>query len=177
MANRNKKILVVDDDRFMREMLRVVLTRAGYEVSLASTGNEALEMVPALNPDLVLSDGLLPGLHGFMLCKALKEMEAAPKVVLLTAVYTKPTYKWEVKKEYGADDILRKPVKTEELISCLDRHLGTEREPGGDDVGTSSTEKASAAAAFCDEAAASVQPPVADERLMVGTSFSVVPAA
>jgi DNA-binding response OmpR family regulator len=118
-----KRILVVDDDRFVRDVLNLILTRADYDVLLAEDGRTAVEKAHDEQPDLVIIDGLLPGLHGFLACKAIKELEAPPKVILHTAVYTKPTYKWEVKQEYGADDILHKPVKPSDLLACIEKHL------------------------------------------------------
>ena len=118
-----KPILVVDDDRFMRELLDMILTRAGYEVSFAEDGRTAISKVQDERPDLVLIDGLLPQLHGFYACKAIKELDAPPKVILHTAVYTKPTYKWEVKREYGADDMLSKGGKSADLLACIEKHL------------------------------------------------------
>lgn len=118
-----KRILVVDDDHFMREMLHMILARAGYDVSFAEDGRTAVSKAKDERPDLVIIDGLLPGLHGFLACKAIKELSAPPKVILHTAVYTKPAYKWEAKGEYGADDMLYKPVKTDELLACIEKHL------------------------------------------------------
>jgi DNA-binding response OmpR family regulator len=106
-----------------RRLLESILTGADYEVLLAEDGRAAVEMASTLNPDLVITDGLLPKLHGFLVCKAIKEFDVPPKVVILTGVYTKPSYKWEVKKDYGADDILSKPVKPAELIACVKKHI------------------------------------------------------
>ena len=117
------KILVVDDSKLMREMLRIILDKEGYEVILAEDGAGALQVAAAENPDLVISDGLLPKMHGFLVCKALKELENPPKVVLLTGVYTKISYRWEVKTEYGADDILTKPFEKANLLACVEKHL------------------------------------------------------
>jgi DNA-binding response OmpR family regulator len=99
------------------------LTRAGYEVIFAEDGRTAVSKSNDERPDLVIIDGLLPGLHGFLACKAIKELDLPPKVILHTAVYTKPSYKWEAKGEYGADDVLYKPVKPDALLACIEKHL------------------------------------------------------
>src|SRR5947209_4318691 len=112
-----KQILVVDDDHYVRDMLNLILTRAGYLVSFAEDGRTAVEKARDERPDLVIIDGLLPGLHGFLACKAIKELAAPPKVILHTAVYTKPSYKWQVKSEYGAEDLLLKDRKSTRLNS------------------------------------------------------------
>lgn len=119
----NEKILIADDDRMTRRMLGAILSKAGYYLVIAEDGQAAVELAASENPDLVVIDGLLPKLHGFLACKAIKEMDSPPKVIILTGVYTKPTYRWEAKKEYGADDILLKPIKPEELIACIEKHL------------------------------------------------------
>jgi len=122
-----KQILVVDDDRATCEMLDLILTRAGYDVSLAEDGRTAVTRARDERPDLVIIDGLLPGLHGFLACKAIKELDAPPKVILHTGVYTKPNYKWEAKSQHGADDLLLKPVKPDELLACVKKHLSDSR--------------------------------------------------
>jgi len=123
--SRSRKILVADDSRIMRETLGLMLRAEGYQVIFAEDGQEAVEMAASEKPDLVIADGLMPKLHGFLACKAIKELEEPPRVILLTGVYTKPTYKWEVKKDYGADDLLTKPVGRPALIACVQQQLAS----------------------------------------------------
>jgi DNA-binding response OmpR family regulator len=118
-----RKILVADDSQVMRDLLKLMLVKGGYEVIFAEDGESVVQLAASQKPDLVITDGLLPKLHGFLACKAIKALENPPKVILLTGVYTKPTYRWEVKKEYGADDLLLKPVRSVELIACIEKHL------------------------------------------------------
>jgi DNA-binding response OmpR family regulator len=120
-----KRILVVNDNPFMRETLNLILLRAGYQVGLAEDDHDAIRKARAERPSLVLIDGLLPDLPGFQVSKALKELAAPPKVILLTGVYTKPSYGWEAKAYYGVDDVLLKPFKTAELLVCLEKHLAS----------------------------------------------------
>ncbi|HEY7543391.1 MAG TPA: response regulator [Blastocatellia bacterium] len=114
-----KKVLVVDDDQLMRMMLGMMLTRAGYEVMSAEDGRSALEKVATEKPDLVLTDGLMPDMHGLTVCKAIKRLAAPPKVVLLTA----STSEMKRAEAYAPDDILIKPVRSAELIACIERLL------------------------------------------------------
>ena len=118
-----RKILVVDDEVVIRELLTTVLERADYDVILAEDGLSAVEKATSEKPDLVITDGLLPKLHGFLACKAIKELHPAPKVILLTGIYTKLTYKWEVKAQYGADDLLTKTNRPADLLACVEKHL------------------------------------------------------
>lgn len=113
------RILVADDNAPLRKVMKDVLTRAGYEVLLAEDGLDAFEKALAVRPDLVITDGLMPKLHGFLVCKMLKQLEPPPKVILLTAVYTKPEYESEVKQRYGADELLIKPCRVADLLACI----------------------------------------------------------
>ncbi|HKV42923.1 MAG TPA: response regulator [Blastocatellia bacterium] len=115
-----KRILIADDDKFIREMLRLVLSRAGYDLQFVEDGQCAVDTARTDRPDLVLTDGLLPKLHGFEACKLIKAMENPPKVVVLTGVYTKPTYKWQIMTEFGADAVLNKPFQTADLLGCIE---------------------------------------------------------
>jgi two-component system alkaline phosphatase synthesis response regulator PhoP len=121
---RTYTILIADDSKIMRDMLRMILEKAGYHLIFAVDGQEAVEKAASEGPDLVIIDGLLPKLHGFLACKAIKEQEDAPKVVLLTGVYKKPSYRWEVKRDFRADELLIKPVGPKELLACVEKLLG-----------------------------------------------------
>ena len=118
-----RKILVADDDRITREIIGAILIRAGHEVVFAEDGKSAVELALSERPDLVFIDGLMPKMHGFLACKAIKELEWAPKVVLLTGIYTNPTYKWEAKGAFNADDLLKKPATRDQLVACIEKHL------------------------------------------------------
>ena len=120
-----RRILVVDDDAMLREMFTIILEQANYEVIVASDGVSGVAISKYEKPDLVILDGLMPKMHGFLACKAIKELEHPPKVILLTGVYTKPRYKVEAKYEYNADELLTKPIKPGDLVACVEKHLAS----------------------------------------------------
>jgi len=122
--NTPTKILVAEDEPTIRVLFKWVLENAGYEVIVVEDGAAAVEKAASEHPDLVITDGLLPKLHGFLVCQAIKALDPAPKVIISTAIYTKMTYKWEVKNKYQADDLLIKPVSPAELLQCVEKHLG-----------------------------------------------------
>jgi CheY-like chemotaxis protein len=130
---RRVKILVADDDGPLRKTIGKILDTAGYEVMLAEDGKSAVTRAAAEKPDLIITDALMPGLHGFLVCKTVKEFSPAPRVIMLTAVYTKPGFKWEARDKYGADDLLTKPFKVPELLSAIETQLaaGMTGEPLG----------------------------------------------
>jgi DNA-binding response OmpR family regulator len=120
---RPKKILVADDEPMLRAMLKEALEASGYLVTVVGDGKSVLEKVASEKFDLVLMDGLLPGMHGFLACKAIKELPSPPKVILFTGVYTKPKYRIEATQKYGADEMLTKPIDLDELLRRIARHL------------------------------------------------------
>lgn len=118
-----KKILVVDDEVMIRDLLTNVLERANYDVIIAEDGLSGVDKAASEKPDLVIIDGLLPKLHGFLACRAIKKLNPALRVILLTGIYTKPTYKWEAIDQYNADDVITKPTGPAELLACVEKHL------------------------------------------------------
>ncbi len=126
-----KKILIADDERFMRELLKAILTQSGYDLIFAEDGESAVKMAWKESPDLVLIDGLMPKMHGFLACKKIKEFDRPPKVIILTAIYKKPTYRSEVTNAYSADDLMLKPFNVAELLACVEKHLPQDEKVGG----------------------------------------------
>ncbi len=119
-------VLVVDDEANYLELLDFNLVQAGFEVEKACDGQEALDKVAKRRPACILLDGLLPKVHGFDVCRRLKsspETRSIP-VIIMTAVYKKLRYKYEVKGEYGADDFVTKPFDSEDLIRRIRLLIG-----------------------------------------------------
>jgi len=109
------KILVVDDDPNIREFIRDFLLEEGYEVETAENGRQALEILKDFNPDIVLTDYLMPEIDGITLCRSLKNDPETIDigVVLITGVNDLET---RIKGlSAGADDFLGKPVMIPEL--------------------------------------------------------------
>jgi len=112
------RVLVVDDEPTLLATLRFNLEREGYEVIVAADGAEALMLAEQEQPDLVLLDLMLPGMHGFEICRALRKRTSIP-IVILTA-RTEEVDR-VVGLELGADDL--KP-KEFDLLVILMRNRG-----------------------------------------------------
>jgi len=110
------RILVVDDEPTLLATLRFNLEREGYEVITASDGGEAIALADNVRPDLVLLDLMLPGMHGFEICRALRKHTSIP-IVILTA--RSDEVDRIVGLEVGADDYITKPFSMGELIARL----------------------------------------------------------
>ncbi len=110
------KILVVDDEPQIRRVMRTVLTRHGYEVVDARSGNEALAELRVELPDLVLLDLNLPGIGGIEACRTIRAGSEVPIIVL--SVRQSEKDKVEA-LDAGADDYVSKPFSMEELLARI----------------------------------------------------------
>ncbi len=114
------KILVVDDERPIVEILKINLEKNGYKVICAFDGETAAEKALADEPDLILLDVMLPKLDGFTVCKKIREKSSVP-IIMLTA------REEEVDKvlglELGADDYMTKPFSLRELMARVKANL------------------------------------------------------
>jgi adenylate cyclase len=120
-------ILVVDDDADVRRMLQILLTNAGYRVSLAATGEEALAYLELVTPDLVLLDVALPGVDGCQVMEHIKSNPDRPFIpVILVTGHSDPQSKVAA-LDAGADDFLVKPVDLAELLARVRAMLRLQR--------------------------------------------------
>ena len=114
------KILVVDDDLDILEVLRFLLRKNGYEVIALSEAQKVIETVKEAQPDIVLLDINLSGYDGREICKYLKTtLHIKTPVILFSANIS---YR-SSHKEYAADDFLEKPFEVKKLLSILHSHL------------------------------------------------------
>lgn len=111
-----KKILVIDDEVSIRDLLEMVLLRDGYTVSLAEDGKTALEKINTFDPDLIILDLMLPDMDGHEVCKRITSERHTP-IIMLTA--KNDIIDKVLGLELGADDYLTKPFETRELLARI----------------------------------------------------------
>lgn len=123
------KILIVDDDTNISELVSLYLNKEGYETKEAANGQLALEIFDTYKPDLVILDVMLPGIDGYDVCKEIRKYSSTP-IIMLTAkgeVFDKV-----LGLELGADDYMVKPFHPKELIArvkaVLRRNTGSAQE-------------------------------------------------
>jgi two-component system, OmpR family, response regulator len=110
-----QRVLVVDDELSISELLSIALRYEGFEVATAADGNEALERWAEFRPDLILLDVMMPGLDGFEVAKRLGERRNEAPVIFLTA---RDTTEDKIRGlTIGGDDYVTKPFSIEELIA------------------------------------------------------------
>jgi two-component system response regulator MtrA len=120
VAGGKGKVLVVDDDAALSEMLTIVLTNEGFETVVCGDGNAALGAFREHRPDVVLLDLMLPGMDGIDVCRLIRAESGVP-IVMLTA--KTDTVDVVVGLESGADDYMVKPFKPKELVARIRARL------------------------------------------------------
>lgn len=114
------KILVVDDDPAIAEMLTIVLEAEGFDPVAVMDGNDAVPTFEREQPDLILLDLMLPGMNGVDICRTIRQNSTVP-IVMLTA--KTDTVEVVLGLESGADDYITKPFKPKELIARIRARL------------------------------------------------------
>ena len=110
------KILIVDDDQNICELLRLYVQKENFETAIANTGKQTLELFNSFHPDLILLDIMLPELDGWQVCREIRKTSQCP-IIMLTAkgeVFDKV-----LGLELGADDYVVKPFETKEVIARI----------------------------------------------------------
>lgn len=110
------KILIVDDDENICELLRLYLEKDGFDTIVANDGEQAVEFAAKYSPDLILLDIMLPKLDGWQVCREIRKTDDTP-IIMLTA--KGETFDKILGLELGADDYVSKPFDTKEVIARI----------------------------------------------------------
>lgn len=117
------KILAVDDEPELTDLLQYNLVRAGYEVTTAANGWEALDCIKRCRPDLILLDLMLPDLDGFGVCEILRRDPLSATIPIIIVSAWASTDSRNLGLELGALDYLTKPFSPKELVSRVNQLL------------------------------------------------------
>lgn len=112
----NKKILIVDDDENICELLRLYLQKDGFNTVVANNGEKAITLVQIEKPDLVLLDIMMPVLDGWQVCREIRKSSDVP-IIMLTA--KSETFDKVLGLELGADDYVTKPFDSKEVVARI----------------------------------------------------------
>lgn len=113
-VSEKQKILVVDDDQHIAELISLYLMKDGYDTQEVYDGKKALEAVTTYEPDLILLDLMLPGMDGYQVCAEVRKTSKVP-IIMLTA--KGETFDKVLGLELGADDYIVKPFDPKELVA------------------------------------------------------------
>jgi DNA-binding response OmpR family regulator len=131
----NPHVLVVDDEDAILDIIDRALSLRGIQVIRATRGRQAIELLTAFDPELILLDAMLPEIHGFELCSKIKRSHryGHTPVIIISALYTGWNFAQDVKRLYGADDYIAKPFRVVELVrrveELLEKAKGRPRPP------------------------------------------------
>jgi CheY-like chemotaxis protein/curved DNA-binding protein CbpA len=172
-----KRILVVDDDRNIGQILHASFSSKGYETLVSRNGEDAIAKFRELQPNLVLLDVLLPKMNGWEVCRKLKgtDLGAKTPIILMSAVYKNYKMQQDAVTKYGADDFVEKPFQLSRLLDKIESLIGA----GSSDavpVREPAPETESGAPAAEAEAAAPAAPPpdVSREPIMMEGDLTTI---
>jgi CheY-like chemotaxis protein len=113
------KILVADDTPAIRKLLSMFLTKEGYTVVEAADGKEAIDMAESEKPDMILLDIMMPKVFGWDVLQKVKQDNPKIKIIIMSAVYKKSTYRRSAIYDLGADEYVTKPFNIPSLIEMI----------------------------------------------------------
>ena len=116
----DKKILIVDDEKAIADILKVNLEKEGFNTIIANDGEEAIKLALSVNPDLILLDLMLPKVDGFTVCKKLRRELVCP-IIMLSA--KDEVVDKIIGLELGADDYMTKPFSIREVTARVKANL------------------------------------------------------
>jgi DNA-binding response OmpR family regulator len=117
------KIMIVDDEPDLREMVDLLLHKEGFETKTAADGSEFLEKLDDFNPDIVILDVWMPGLTTYDILEKIKEKKSNPKIILLTIVRFS---KEEIDKIFQSGNVIEyvtKPFQFNQLMNIIHKHI------------------------------------------------------
>lgn len=112
----NARILIVDDDVNICELLRLYLEKEGFETHVVTDGLQAVGAFETIQPDIILLDIMLPGMDGWQICREIRQTSDTP-IIMLTA--KGETFDKVLGLELGADDYITKPFETKEVVARI----------------------------------------------------------
>lgn len=123
MADKVYRVLVADDNYTNRQLLKLILIKNGYDVTLFDDGQQVLEQVESINPDIILLDIMMPEVNGFEVCRKLKQIPKIKRIPVIFITGLQDTENIARGFEYGGVDYITQPFKNAELLARLKTHL------------------------------------------------------
>jgi DNA-binding response OmpR family regulator len=117
------KILIVEDEPLVSQLIAGEFERSGFTVFLANNGNDGLRLAIEEKPDALILDIVMPGLHGYEVCKKIRERRELDKTVIVMT--SAKSYKPDIDKamQMGADEYVIKPSGINDIVSVVQKHL------------------------------------------------------
>lgn len=119
------RILVIDDDKSLLKMMKIMLEKGDHEALVANSGSEGIEMAQTQQPDLAIVDVMMPGMSGYEVCRQLRENAATMNIPLLILTARSQPMDRQMASEAGADGFVTKPVTRDELYENIEYLLAS----------------------------------------------------
>ena len=119
----SKKILIVDDNALMVEVMTYILKNSGYEVFSLTNGDEVFNQIKANHPDLVILDAILPGMNGKEICQLIKLNKTTQNLPVIMCSGDEDSIDASLKQTGAPDDVLQKPFDIDSLINMVELQL------------------------------------------------------
>ena len=117
------KIMIVEDERDLREMLEIILNKEGYQTDTAVNGLELLKKIDVFQPDLITLDVMMPGLTTSEILEKLKDKKTKPKIIILTVTRYSEEDKQKIYKMGNVVEYITKPFELDDLLNAIKKHL------------------------------------------------------
>ncbi len=114
-----QRILVADDDDPLRQLLRLILAREGFEVFEAANGEQALALAVTVDPAVILLDVMMPGMDGYDVCRRLKSDQRTGDVPVVFVSAAEDVMRYNEMQKLGAAACLKKPIGPRELVARI----------------------------------------------------------
>lgn len=114
------RILIIDDDRMVRDTLKIILTAAGHEVALSNDGKAGIEAYAALKPDLIITDILMPEKEGVETIQDLRQLAPGLPIIAISGGGRVGNMSFlKVAEHFGADRVFAKPFEPDEILGAV----------------------------------------------------------
>ena len=120
----SRRVLVVEDDNELSEVIQYNLTRAGYDVSVISDGSQAIQELPAAPPDLVLLDVMLPGVDGWEVCRFMQGSPALSQIPVIVFTAKSAREDFDKARMFNLAGFFTKPYATTDVLRHVEKVLG-----------------------------------------------------
>jgi len=120
VLNKKKVVLIVDDEEDILKLVSKIVAKAGFDYLTINNGSEAIPLITKHKPDLIILDAMLPGVHGFDICKQIKSSDLAYiPVLIVSAIYKGWEFETEIINIYKADKFIEKPFRVNLLMDLI----------------------------------------------------------
>jgi two-component system, OmpR family, alkaline phosphatase synthesis response regulator PhoP len=120
---KNYKILIVEDEPNLNELLSYNFKKVGYEVRSASNGMKALKLLRAYQPDIILTDILMPDMDGIKMCREIKKIKTLQNIPVIFITGSNDEYRFISAMDAGGSDYVSKPVSIPFLLKMVDQNI------------------------------------------------------